>query len=229
MDIPHRLTFMAVVETPAVGGNKLLRGITGGWSFAPVWVWQSGFPLSISGASDGSINSLPDRLIGVPIEVPKEAQKWYNGSTPVTIPCGSGQRTFTPSRNTFLKYNPCAFAGRVVQMANGAYRADQFWYGYSANNFGDIRSNPWFNIDLTVRRTFRIKERYRLEVSANAANVLNHTELRGQASMGLGSTNVTDNLTTGLLKGYGNSSSFGAYGPTTYAPRAVTASLKLSF
>jgi hypothetical protein len=230
-DTPHRLNFMAVAETPSLGGSRWMRALTGGWALAPVLLWQSGFPISISGAADGSINGYPDRIPGVPVEVPKEFQRWYNGTTSISLPCGSNSvpRTFTPARNTFLKFNPCAFTGRVVQLANGTYRADQFWYGYSANNFGDIRTSPWFNIDLTVRRTFRFHERYRFELSANAANVLNHTEFRGSASLGLGATTVADNLTTGLLRGYGNNSGFGAYNATTFAPRAVTINLKLSF
>jgi hypothetical protein len=230
-DTPARFNFLGAFESPALTQNKIIREITGKWALGPVIIWQSGFPLSISGASDLSINGFPDRLRGVPIEVPKALQHWYDGTTSVTLPCGNNAtpRVFTPAKNTFLRYNTCAFSGRVVAMANGTLKPDQFWYGTSANNFGDTRSNPWFNMNLTIRRTFRVWEGVSLDVSAEAANVFNHTEMQGYAGLGLGSTVTTDNATTGLYHGMGNSSGFGTYGTGTYDPRQVTMNVQVRF
>jgi hypothetical protein len=136
---------------------------------------------------------------------------------------------FTPARNTYLKYNVCAFSGRVVPVANGTLRSDVYWYGTSANNFGDMRTNPWFNMNLTIRRSFKLKERMKLDVSAEAANVLNHTEMRGNSSLGLGATTLADNAATGLYRGMGNSAGYGAYGAATYDPRQITMNVQLRF
>ena len=63
--------------------------------------------------------------------MPKELQRWYDGVTSVTLPCG---RIITPTKNTFLKYNACAFEGQTVLAPNGKYIADQYWVGNTALN-----------------------------------------------------------------------------------------------
>ena len=95
----------------------------------------------ISGGSN-ALNNLPDRIPGVPIEVPKELQRWYDGSTTVTLPSG---RQIRPCAGCFLKYNVDAFTGRTVGTPNGSRVLDIFWYGNSAATYDDIRSNSIWN------------------------------------------------------------------------------------
>ena len=92
-------------------------------------VWQTGFPIAVTGASDGAALTRPDRVDGVPIVLPENLWGWYDGRTAVTLPSG---RVITPPARTYLKYNPDAFAGRVVTTPNGRIVADQFWYGDAA-------------------------------------------------------------------------------------------------
>ena len=84
-------------------------------------IWQTGFPLAITGASDGAALSRPDRVEGVDLLLPKNLWGWYDGNTRVTLPSG---RIITPPVRTYLKYNPDAFAGRVVTTPNGRIVAD---------------------------------------------------------------------------------------------------------
>ena len=173
---------MLVYELPFGPGkalaphNKTLRQIIGKWQLGSVVTIQSGMPILISGAADGALVARPDRLPGVDIEVPKEMQKWYDGVTSVTLPCG---RIITPTKNTFLKYNACAFEGQVLLAPNGKFIADQYWVGSSAQTFGDFRGPGRVNFDLSLRRTFRIKEHLTLNVNADATNLLNHAEYSG--------------------------------------------------
>ena len=99
-------------------------------------IWQSGFPIGISGASTGAALARPDRVDGVDFDVPENLRGWYDGRTTVTLPSG---RRITPPANTFLKYNPDAFAGRTVTTPNGRIVADQFWFGNAA---ADLRRHP---------------------------------------------------------------------------------------
>jgi hypothetical protein len=168
----------------------------------------------------------PNRIPGVPIEVPKELQKWYDGVTPVTLPCG---RIITPTKNTFLKYNACAFQGQVLQAPNGNFIADQFWVGYSAQDFNDFRGPGRFNIDSSLRRTFRIRERFSLNLSAEATNILNSAQYSGAYTGGLGNTNLVDNPAKGLKVGMGSTDTFGTIGLGTFEPRQVTMQLFLRF
>lgn len=225
-DIPHRFVATVVYDTPKLTSNSFVRMLTGDWSLGSVIVRQSGFPIAVGGASDGAVMGLPDRLEGVAIKLPKELQGWYDGRTAVTLPCG---RTITPPNHTFLLYSTCAFSGRTVTAPNGNTIVDQFWYGTSAQNYGDMRTLAWFNVDLSVRRQFRVKELFSVEFAANAANVFNHTELLGSAAGGLGGTNVRTDNALGLKPGMGSSSGFGGYGRGTYNPRQVTLNLRIRF
>ena len=198
-DLPHRFVASYLYELPFGEGKKfgksgLLKHLAGGWQLGGSVIWQSGFPIGISGASTGAALARPDRVDGVDFEVPKDLQRWYDGRTTVTLPSG---RRITPPANTFLKYNPDAFAGRVVTTPNGRIVADQFWFGNAQQVYDEIRTDPRFNIDLTIRRSFRITPGMSAEMGADAMNVLNHTQFNGTAPGAwvgnLGATQLTNN------------------------------------
>lgn len=223
-DIPHRFVLTALYELPFGEGkpvdveSRVFRAIAGGWQTSATVIAQAGTPISISGLTDGAVLARPDRIEGVPIEVPKELQRWYDGRTSVTLPNG---RIITPSKNTFLKYYSGAFQGRVVTAPNGKVIIDRFWYGSGAPVYDDIRTPGRFNIDMGLRRSFKLRERISLEIGADAINVLNSTQLSGAYSGGLGSTNVGTNAAKGLVPGMAGSDRFGTIGTNTFAPRQM--------
>ena len=223
--MPHRLVGVMVYQLPFGSkgayplGNRALRGLLGDWQIGSVISLQSGMPFAISGASDGAMVARPDRVPGQALEVPKELQRWYDGATSVTLPCG---RVVTPTRNTFLKYNACAFRGEVVQMPNGSYQPDQFWVGNSAQNIGNLRGPGRFNVDMSLRRTFQISERVSLNIVADATNLSNSTQLNGNYNGALGGTNLVSNPSRGLVPGLGLSDTFGTIGIGRFDPRQVT-------
>jgi hypothetical protein len=198
--------------------NRVLRAIVGEWRTSYTVIAQDGTPIAISGATDGAVLGRPDRIPGVPIEVPKELQRWYDGNTTVTLPNG---RTVTPPRNTFLKYNSGAFQGRVVTTPNGRVVIDRFWYGSGAPVYNDIRTPGRFNIDMGLRRIFRINEGLSFELGADAMNLLNSTQLSGAYNGGLGATNVNTTAARGLTPGMASSDTFGAIGTGTFNPRQM--------
>ncbi len=150
---------------------------------ARAFIAQQGTPIPITGLTDGEILARPDRIAGTPIEVPKELQRWYDGRTSVTLPNG---HVVTPQRNTFLKY----YSGAPV--------------------YNDIRTPGRFNIDMGLRRVFRIREGINLEIGADAMNVLNNTQLNTGHNGNLGATNVSTNAAKGLKPGMAGSDTFGA-------------------
>jgi len=135
-------------------GNKLLNGAASGWKTSGAFTAQSGFPIFISGPNTGALNARPDRVPGVPLEVPKELQHWYDGKTRVTLPGGN---VIQPCAFCFLKYNIDAFQGRVITAPNGSAVADLFWTGTSALDYGDLRGNRW-NLNLSLNGTFRVND-----------------------------------------------------------------------
>jgi trimeric autotransporter adhesin len=231
-DVPHRFVATALYELPFGQGkalaptNRLARVLVSGWKTGGVFTKQSGFPIFVTGANTGAINGRPNRAAGEPLEVPSALQHWYDGKTRVTLPDG---RVIQPPVNTFLKYNPDAFAGQVATAANGTLVNDNFWWGTAALDYGVLRDNGRVNFDLSLRRTFRVNERFALDFFGQASNVLNHAEFRPDTTGALGGTNLTVGGTSNLVPGQPQSASFGSYGVATFDPRQVFFSLKLQF
>jgi hypothetical protein len=179
-----------------------------------------------------SINGLPDRLPGVDIELPKNLQKWYDGRTQVTLPSG---RVMTPCNRCFLKYNIDAFAARIVTTPNGSVVPDLFWYGTSAATFNDLRANGAWNANMSLEKSFKIGEKFNLELAAQTSNIFNHTTFRPGVQTSFGGTvipatitaNPTLNLKLGQLQDSANT--WGAFTQNAYDPRQIEFVMKLRF
>ena len=236
-DIPNRLVGTFLYDTPFGTGksleiqNRVLRALVGEWQTGGSLIWQSGFPFSINGANSGAALGRPNRVAGAPLEVPKALQHWYDGNTKVTLPDG---RVIQPAKNTFLKYYEGAWSGQVLQVANGSYVPDVFWWGDAAQTFDQIRGPGRFNLDMSLRRNFKIREHWNLEFAADVTNLLNHTELAANYSGALGSTNTALSPASGLVPGMGtNGNAFGTLALSStgsvFDPRQVIMNLRLVF
>jgi outer membrane receptor protein involved in Fe transport len=237
-DIPHRAVVNWVYDLPIGKGARfgfnqpLLNGILGGWRLAGSFTAQSGFVFPLSNGGTNSINGLPDRAPGVPLEVPKELQRWYDGRTTVTLPSG---RNITPCKGCFLKYNIDAFAGRTVTTPNGSVVPDLFWYGSSAATFGDMRSNAIWNANMSLEKSFKMRERYSVNVAAQATNLFNNTQFKPGLNTSFGATvlpstvaaNPTLNLKVGQLLDTANT--WGSYTQNTYDARQIEFVMKIRF
>jgi hypothetical protein len=223
-DVPHRLVGTFLYQLPFGKGKKfgasnaIVSTLAGGWQVGGSVVWQTGFPIAISGASTGASLTRPDRIEGVPLLLPENLWGWYDGQTRVTLPSG---RIITPPNRTYLKYNPDAFGGRVVTTPNGRIVADQFWYGTADLTYDEIRTDNRFNLDMSIRREFGLPNSMRIEVAADAMNILNHTQFSGSYAGGLGGTVTSPNAALGLVPGMGNANNFGTRGMATYNPRQI--------
>jgi hypothetical protein len=87
-NIAHRFVASAVYELPVGTGKALLGGaspfvnaILGGWSVAPIYSYQSGFPFSVT-TSDNTANIesgiLRPNRVGNPNLASRSYQKWFN-------------------------------------------------------------------------------------------------------------------------------------------------------
>jgi hypothetical protein len=234
-DVPHRFLTTFLYELPFGArkrwstGNSLWSALSSGWQLSGTILFQSGSPLPISGASDGSLNGRPDRIEGTSLEVPKELQRWYDGKTTVVLPSG---RAITPGANTFLKYNADAFQGAYVPNPNhpGQFMEDRYWYGTAAMTFSNIRGAGRNNWDLALRRTIAISESRTLEFSALLTNALNHTQFKADNfNLDLGSTNLNPLAPGHLAPGQGINGSYGTHNMSTYDPRQIEIQLVFRF
>jgi hypothetical protein len=235
-DVPHRVVITGTYELPFGRGrkfamnNQVARAALSGWRIGSVFMWQQGFPLSPTGLNGGSLNSRPDRNLAQnePMVLPKNLQRWYDGNTTITLPDG---RQYRPAAQTFLVYNPDAFMGETLTTANGGHQTNQYWWGNAAIDYGTMRGPGRSNVDLTLSRDFRIRERYTLYFMANVTNVFNHTQFRpGSFSMGLGSIQVSDIPAQGLVAGETqNPGAYGSHNMNTFDPRQMSLEMRLRF
>uniref|UniRef100_Q027I8 Cna B domain protein n=1 Tax=Solibacter usitatus (strain Ellin6076) TaxID=234267 RepID=Q027I8_SOLUE len=233
-DVPHRVVVTMTYELPFGKGKRLAlphpveRAVLGGWRVGSVFTWQQGYPLSPSGANGNSLDGRPNRNPSEPLVLPSSYQKWYDGKTSITLPDG---RQYTPCAQCYLMYNPDAFTGQTLTTANGGHQTDLYWVGNAAIDYGDMRGPGRNNLDLTLTRDFRIRERYSLSFRANVTNALNHTQFRtGSYNMGLGSTQVTDVPAQGLVAGQGQSAAtYGSHNLNTFDPRQMIMEMRLRF
>jgi hypothetical protein len=153
-DQTHSLKLTYVYELPFGKGKKYLSGtgvassIIGGWHFSGIQEYSSGEPVALG------------TTISVPI---------FNGSNRPTVSTYDGWRApiaggqFDPAVDRFLQ--PASFFG--TQPTNQLGNATRY--------NPKLRYWPTFNENVSLARTFRIKEALRLEFRGEAFNLLNRT------------------------------------------------------
>jgi hypothetical protein len=123
----------------------------------------------------------------------------------------------------------CVFEGETVTTSDGSIQPNGFWVGDTDPTISAFRGPGRIHVDMSLRRTFPIREWLKLEFAADRTNLLNSAEYNGNYNGSLGSTNLSNNLSAGLTPGYGNSSTFGTVGVGTFDPRQITMHLRLQF
>ncbi len=228
-DTTHRFVAVVTYELPFGKGKKLelqnsiLREIAGGWQLGSVVTMQSGQPF---GPNCGGMNGRCNVVAGQSVEVPAELQHWYDGKTTATLPDG---RVVTPGAFTYLRWNPDRFAPPVVQLPNGTYQVDQYFWGSSSMYVGGLRTPGFYNTNLTVNRQFRITERVGMELLAEATNAFNQTNWNPNAvNAGVGAI-LAPNAATNAKVGQNSSASSGTLSTGFFEPRQISLSLRLRF
>jgi hypothetical protein len=228
LDTPHRLVVTAVYQSPFTkgqtwgGSDRVVRAILGDWSISPVFLATDGTPIELGGLSGqfaGRINYAGGKKGDVPLVLPKSYQHLFlNSTTKVTLPCGV---QVTPSSYTRMKYNLCAFSGPTVTTPNGSILPDEYWYGNGNLTDGNIRGPLRVNVDASLRRTFNLTERLKLDITASAQNLMNTAEWNNSPSGSIGATDTVDNRANGQIVGLPQGNGYGTWGMSTYDPRQV--------
>jgi hypothetical protein len=184
---------LSVVATSPVRGHSFTAHLLGNWQLAPLVRALSGIPLNVSTGLDSS-------LTGVNSADSPERPNLVAGVNPYSTDLGSNLQ--------FL--NPAAF----TQNAPGTY-------GNLGRNV--LRGPAQVQFDLALTRIFGIRESLRLEVRAEAFNVINHTNLIAAAT-GTGIPGISSS-------GISLSRSASNFGRITSAgdPRILQFAMKLYF
>ena len=133
----------------------VLRAIARDWQVSGSLLWHSGFPVAVNGASTGAIVGPAGSRAGRRLRAAGQ-------------PAGLVRRTHDdhaaerPPRHAAGQHATCATTRTRSPAASSPRRtariiADQFWYGNAELAYDEIRTDPRFNIDLSIRRTFRLE------------------------------------------------------------------------
>jgi len=227
-DTPNRIIVTAIYQSPFGkgqrwgGDNRVASAILGGWSLSPVFLVQDGNPITLSDSSPnkftGRINYAGAGKGSVPLTLPKSYQHWYDGKTKVTLPCGI---QVTPTVNTRLKYNLCAFSAPTVISPNGTTLVDEYYYGNGNQTNGNVRGPSRVNVDLSLRRTFKLTERFNLDITAAATNLMNSAEWNNLSSGSIGNFDTVNNPANGQIVGLSQGGGYGTSSKATYDPRQI--------
>jgi hypothetical protein len=155
-DRPNRFTFSSVYQLPVGRGqllgkemNRWVDAVVGGWQLNGTYEWQSGEPFLLS-----------------------PTQTWYYAGDPNQIVSLVGQDT-----GTGQKYG-IDLSAFVVPQANGAgiVRLNNFNTGLRnvPTTLDSMRNQPYLNVNLSLSKSFQIKESMKVQVRAEALNAFNH-------------------------------------------------------
>ena len=137
-------------------GNRLMDAVVGGWELSGIWLWQSGPFLTVSTFSDPSgtgYNICPCN---------------FNGGRADTV---SGVNPYAgQSINQWI--NPAAF----VDPGNNIGR-----FGNASQ--GDVVGPGTAVFSASMIKSFAITERFRIQIGAQVANLLNHPNYQPPASL----------------------------------------------
>ncbi|MBM3786527.1 MAG: TonB-dependent receptor [Acidobacteria bacterium] len=169
-DVTHRAAISYTYELPVGKGKKFLGSahpvvdaVIGGWQIAGLQHYQSGQPVS---ASNGSLN------LGIPT-LGSRADQVPHEQVPLRSNIACSDLEFgNPARNYVLNAGNPTQATRTGRPL--AFRpAGDFRLGSAANVDPKSRQCAQLNENISITKSFRIKELVRLRIGAEAFNLLN--------------------------------------------------------
>jgi hypothetical protein len=160
-DIRHNFSADYVLTPDFHFGNKYVKQLLGGWQWSGKVFTRSGLPFSITdGTWNGSLLNGGGTILAAPI-AGTQAQSSC-GLSSVSTPT-SGAASF----GTTSCLNPAAF----INSGAATFPGYSAWPGQNRNQY---RGPKYFDMDMALFKTFRIKEKASMGIGMSAFNVFNH-------------------------------------------------------
>jgi len=209
LDRRHRFTIAMLYDVPFFKhSNWFAKNVIGNWELAPVYTYQTGEWATVESNQDANRNgdAAGDRVILNTSATTK------NTGSGVTALCKTGLPSFaTCGENDF--------DATVGPPGPGNFNSTPFVVGYLANDpsaqyiraglgalatvgRNTLLTKPINNVDMTAVKRINLTERYRVEFTANAFNLFNHSQfvpgsLNDVLSIGYTGSGVSNYLTPG--------------------------------
>lgn len=168
-DFSHRITFSGFWKLPIGRGHLLLRHANhyvdtaiGGWEFASIVTWQSGFPWELNGSTDYSGNAsitrkvTPTKITGVNGACVGQWLQQKDGTYALT-PVSSG--------------GSCGGNYNFIVVPSYGVHPNVIYTG--------IRNPGTESVDMSVSKAFPIYDRLHLQFRLDAFNAFNHPTFSG--------------------------------------------------
>jgi hypothetical protein len=148
-----------VYQPPFYKGQQGVLGrVLGGWSLAPIFTAGSGLPITLGTVNGG----------GQAFGEGDSTNFFGNGNSENAVPIGhiSTGIHYTAGQLPSLFADSTAAYNQIRQPILGLDTKDGGW--------GVMRGLPYWNLDLSIRKSFKIAERFNFEFQTVIVNVLNH-------------------------------------------------------
>ena len=172
----------AVYQPPVYRTQQGVVGhLLGGWSIAPIFVTGSGLPLQVFPSSFNFNTGLYGQAFGE-----ADTQGYFAPEEAVLVP-GPGCSNFSTSRinnvsgtagvgttgpyNVSLYKNPSSVIGCFRNAVVG------FDNGHNGDYGSIMRGQPFWNVDLQVKKSTNVTERVSMEFQVIFSNLFNHVQL----------------------------------------------------
>ena len=199
-DVRHRWVMSGTWDTPWFknGGNWFARNIFGGWTLAPIVSIQSGYPFSLWDCTEAFFDACPRFFLG---DTSVIGQQTAHDVASPEGPLSGGTNTWdyvTYDPTKYFDYiNPAVGTGEwgVCGVGQGLQNLCPFPSNMLGRN--TFRGPGLWNMDLGVYKTFKITERFGLQLRGEAYNIFNHSNLYVQG--GSADASVTEGTFLGGL------------------------------
>jgi hypothetical protein len=210
-------TFM-VYQTPWFKGQSGLLGrAAGGWIIAPIFTAGSGVPLgcatnsgsqSFGGSDDLNFSATEQCVFTTPYTGGYHTHRAVVGSVDSNgISVGTSAQASAAAHGSFSAINLFANPAAVFD----TIRPPILGIDEKNSGNGPISGLPYWNMDLSIRKNFKIWESYSLEFSGVMTNVFNHLDFANPT------TSLASSTTFGVVSSQGN------------APRSIEMGVRFSF
>jgi hypothetical protein len=206
-DIRHNFNGSFIYNPALHFENKILNYALGGWQWGGKVFLRSGLPFTIVDDNwNGAIINGGGTVLAQPL-----GGSVFSGS------CGRGNATGNPGDSTPACLNSAAF----VQSADPAFAG---YTSFSNQGRNQYHGPSFFDMDMSLYKTFPIGDRFRLGIGATAYNVFNHPNF-SNPDAGFGDSNFGQiSSAVGVpTSPYGNFLGFDS------APRLVQLQAKITF
>jgi len=183
-DIKYNFSGDFVINPTIHSANGVAKKIVNGWEFSGKIFWRSGLPFSVNDLNNSGLGNYSDTILATPLG------KGWGGMS-----CGIGAAG-TPGVAT-----PCINSN--VYLNSGAATFNNFTY-WSPATRNQLFGPHFFDVDLNLYRSFKIKEKVDFKVGLQAFNAFNHPNFgQPDSTYGDGSTGIISSMANTPTSPYG--------------------------